>query len=166
MRLGWLAIPALFLLGACSDPAASYRKAAHQLTFTLDRVDSTVHLAYPVEQSRLVLHLTVGAQNPTEVRFQARSISGHVTLESDGATYAIGELSAVQGLDLKPLSRTPVAMDLAITYADLKQAWGSLRMVSQGARPGTWKLDGQVGMEVLGFPVTAPLHVQKRASGQ
>lgn len=166
MRLGWLAVPAVLLFSACSDPAASYRKAAHQLTFTLDRVDPTIQWVYPIEQSRLVLHLTVGANNPTDVRFKARSISGRITLESDGATYAIGELSALQGVDLKPMSRTPVAMGLAITYADLKQAWGSLRMVSQGARPGTWKLDGQVGLEVLGFPVTAPLHVQKRASGQ
>ena len=56
-------------------------------------------------------------------------------------------------------------MDLALTYGDLQKAWHALRMVAQGARPGTWKLDGEVGLDVLGVPVTTPLHVQKRASG-
>ena len=165
MRLGWLAVPALLVLGGCADPAASYRKAAKQLTFSLDRVDPSVHLAYPVEQSKLVLNLTVGAENPTEVRFQARSVSGQVTLESDGATYVIGELASVNGVDLTPVGRSRIALKLTIAYPDLKQAWGALRMVAQGARPGTWKLDGEVGLEVLGVPVKTPLHVQKRASG-
>lgn len=164
MRLRWLAVPALVLLAGCT-PVNTYKQAAKQLKFSLDRVEPTVHLAYPIEQSRVVLHLTVEAENPTQVRFKARSITGHVVLESDGAVHNVGDLSTVQAIDLKPSARTPVAMDLALTYGDLQKAWYALRLVAQGARPGTWKLDGEVGLDVLGVPVTTPLHVQKRASG-
>ena len=164
MRLRWLAVPALVLLAGCT-PVNTCKQAAKQLKFSLDRVEPTVHLAYPIEQSRVVLHLTVGTANPPQVRFKARSIKGHVVLESDGVVHDVGDLSTVQAIDLKPSARTPVAMDLAFTYGDLQKAWHALRMVSQGARPGTWKLDGEVGLDVLGVPVTTPLHVQKRASG-
>lgn len=168
MRSGWLALPALVLLSGCAalDPSARYKQAARQLTFTLDHVASSVQLAYPLEQSRLGLRLTVGVENPTQVRFQARSLGGNISLESDGASHAIGQLSLTEGVDVKPAGRTPLIVDLSFGYADLDKAWSALKMVSRGARPGTWRLDGQVGLQALGFPVNVPLHVQKRMGGQ
>lgn len=168
MKRPWLAVPALLLLSGCAglDPASAYREAARQLKFTLDRVDPSIQLAFPLERSRLRLHLTVGIENPTTVRFQARSISGRIFLDSDGVSHGIGQLNFTQGVDLKPSARTPVAVDLSFSYDDLKQSWGSLRMVSAGARPGTWRLDGQVGLDVMGIPLTTPLRIQKHVSGQ
>jgi LEA14-like dessication related protein len=166
MKLRWLAVPAVLLLAGCADPAARYRKAARQLTFTLDRVDPSLHLALPLERSKLLLHLTLGVENPTATRFHARSISGRIFLDTDGVTFEIGELAFLQGLDLKPASHTPMAVDLSFNFNDLQKAWGSLRNVSGGARPGTWRLEGQVRLEVAGIPLTLPLRVQKHVSGQ
>jgi hypothetical protein len=59
-----------------------------------------------------------------------------------------------------------VGVELTLAYNDLKQSWVSLRNVSGGARPGTWRLDGQAGLEVAGIPLTLPLRVQKHVSGQ
>ncbi len=166
MNSRWLAIPVLLALMGCKDPAAAYREAARQLSFSLDRVEPSLQLAYPFEQSRLGLRLTLGAQNPTQMRFKARSITGGIALDSDGVKYAIGQLSFLKGVDLKPSSNTPVVIDLAFTYDDLRTSWGALRSVAAGNRPGTWSLDGQVGLEVMGIPLTVPLRVQKHVSGQ
>jgi hypothetical protein len=157
---------ALLALAGCTDPAATYREAARQLTFSLDQVAPSVQLAYPLEQSRLGLRLTLGAENPTAVRFRARSITGAISLDSDGASHSIGQLSFSKGVDLKPASLTPVVVDLLFTYEDLRSSWVALRSVGSGNRPGTWHLDGQVGLEALGLPFTVPLKVQKHVSGQ
>jgi hypothetical protein len=161
-----LAGVALLTLAGCRSPARTYREAARQLTFSLDQVAPNLQLAYPLEQSRLGLRLTLGAENPTAVRFKARSITGGISLDSDGATYSIGQLSFSQGVDLRPSSLTPVVVDLVFTYNDLRTSWVALRSVGSGNRPGTWHLDGQMGLEVLGVPCTVPLRVQKHVSGQ
>lgn len=160
-----LAASALALMG-CRDPAAAYREAARQLTFSLDQVEPSLQLAYPLEQSRLGLRLTLGAENPTMVRFKARSITGGISLDSDGASHSIGQLSFSKGVDLKPSSHTPVVVNLSFTYDDLRTSWVALRSVGAGSRPGTWHLDGQVGLDVMGIPLTVPLRVQKHVSGQ
>jgi hypothetical protein len=156
---------ALGLLVACNDPAAAYRGAARQLKFTLDQVEPSLQLAYPLEQSRLGLRLTLGAENPTSVRFKARSITGGISLDSDGASHTIGQLSFSKGVDLKPSARTPLVVDLAFSYQDLSKSWVALRSVGGGHRPGTWRLNGQVGLEVLGVALTVPLRVEKHVSG-
>jgi len=168
---GWVACAAALstvaLTGCRSlDPASAYRAAARQLAFTLDQVEPSLQLAYPLEQSRLALRLTLGAQNPTTVRFRARSITGGIALEADGASHAVGQLSFAKGVDLKPSTTTPVVVDLAFSYNDLRTSWGTLRGVASGNRPGTWRLDGRMGLEVLGLPLDVPLKVQKHVSGK
>lgn len=148
------------------DPAAAYRQAARQLEFSLDQVEPSLQLAFPLEQSKLGLRLTLGAKNPTTVRFKARTIAGSITLESDGARHAVGQMSFAQGLDLPPSATTPVVVDLLFAYRDLRGSWASLRSVGSGNRPGTWRLDGHMGLEVLGIPLTVPLNVQKHVSGR
>lgn len=161
-----LAAPVLLTLAGCNDPAAIYRSAARQLKFSLDQVEPSIQLAYPLEQSKLGLRLTVGAENPTKVRFRARSITGGISLDSDGYSHTIGQLSFAKGVDLKPSSRTPMVVDLSFTYSDLRQSWVALRNVGGGNRPGTWHLDGEVGLDALGIPLTVPLRVQKHVSGK
>ncbi len=167
-RLGAFALAACCLaaLPGCKNPAAAYRTAARQLKFSLDRVEPSLQLAYPLEQSRLGLRLTLGADNPTAVRFKARSITGGISLDSDGANHTIGQLDFAQGVDLKPASRTPVVVNLVFGYNDLRTSWVALRSVGGGHRPGTWHLDGQMGLEVMGNTLTVPLRVQKHVSGQ
>ena len=100
MNARWLAVPALLALAGCKDPAATYRNAAKQLTFTLEQVEPNVQLAYPLEQSRLDLRLTVNADNPTAVRFKARSIRGDISLDTDGANHFVGQMGVAKGVDL------------------------------------------------------------------
>ena len=166
MNPRWWVVPVLLTFTSCRDPGAAYREAARQLTFSLDQVQPSLQLAYPFEQSRLGLRLTLGAENPTKIRFKARTITGGISLDSDGVSHAIGQLNFSMGVDLKPSSRTPVVVDLFFTYNDLRASWGALKSVAAGNRPGTWHLNGQVGLEVMGIPLTMPLRVQKHVSGQ
>jgi hypothetical protein len=170
VSLRWLAASALAIpaLLSCSsvDSAAAYRAAAKQLEFSLDQVEPSIQLTYPLEQSRLGLRLTLGADNPTPVRFKARSLTGDISLDSDGVRLTIGQLNFSLGVDLKPSSRTPVVVDLSFAYSDLRTSWVALKSVGAGNRPGTWHLDGQVGLEVLGLPLTRPLRIEKHVSGQ
>lgn len=163
MKPVWVLAPALVLLQGCAglDPAAT-REASRKLVFTLERVDPSLELAFPLEQSRLKLRVVLDAENPTKVRFQARTISGGISLDSTGALRPVGRLSLDHGVDLKPFAHTPVQVDLSFSYQDLQDAWAPLRAVALGTGAGTWHLDGQVGLDVLGIPVTLPLKVEKR----
>ena len=163
MNPRWLAIPALMVLAGCKDPAARYRNAAKQLTFTLEQVEPNVQLAYPIEQSRLDLKLTVKADNPTNVRFKARNIRGDISLDTEGTNHFLGQMGVDKGVDLAPGTSTPVVVDLSFSYRDLRKASAVLKSVVSGNRPGVWHLDGEMGLDVLGIPVTVPLKVKKQA---
>jgi LEA14-like dessication related protein len=165
MRLAWLAIPAVVLVTGCSSPATRYREAARQLKFTLERVEPSFQVALPVDRSRLNLRLVLSVENPTQVRFRARSLAGAVLLDEDGASFSIGQLSTAQGVDLKPGAKTPMAVELSLAYGDVQKAWVSLRNAALGVRPATWRLEGQAGVEVLGVPLTVPIRVQHHVSG-
>ena len=166
MNPRWLAIPALVILAGCKlDPAASYRKAAKQLTFTLEQVDPRFQLATPLDQSKLLVHLTVKADNPSTVRFKARSIHGDITLDADGSSHYLGQLDCSEGVDILPAAQTPVAVDLTFNYQDLRNSGMALRSLVSGTRSGTWHLDGKMGLDVLGIPLTVPLKVKKKVGG-
>ena len=163
MNPRWLAVPALLALAGCKDPATTYRNAAKQLTFTLEQVEPNVQLAYPLEQSRLDLRLTVNADNPTAVRFKARSIRGDISLDTDGANHFVGQMGVTKGVDLQPGASTPVVVDMSFSFRDLRKAGAALKSVASGNRPGVWHLDGEMGLDVLGVTVTVPLRIKKAA---
>ncbi len=163
MRSIRFVVPALLLLSGCEalDPSVMYREAAQKLHFTLDHVEPSLELAFPLDQSRVGLRLTIGVDNPTDVRFEARSIMGQVILDEGGASHGVGELSFHRGVNLAPHARTPIVVDLTFAYRDLNEAWGPLRAAIVGHQPATWRLVGQVQLDVLGFPVTVPFRAQK-----
>lgn len=164
MALRWLTAPALVLLTGCGalSPTA-YRRAAQRLTFTLEAVEPSFHLAFPLERSRVALDLRLQVDNPSKVAFRARSIAGSILLEQGGQNHPIGQLDLAHGLDLPPNTRTPVTINLSFTYGDLAQAWPTLKSVMLQDGTGTWRLEGQAKLETFGIPVTLPLSIQKPA---
>jgi LEA14-like dessication related protein len=163
MRQTWLAVPSLLLLCGCDmiDPVAAYRAAAQKLRITLDRVEPNLDLAFPLEQSRLRLRLTLGVENPSDLRLRTRSIGGRVSLDANGTSRSIGAVDAPKGIDLPAGGRAPVVVDLSIAYADLKEAYGPLRSVVLDGRAATWRLDGQMTLDVMGVAVSVPIRSSK-----
>jgi len=162
MRRVWLAAPALFLLTGCAElnPARMYQEAARQLRFSLDRVEPSLQLAFPLENSRVAFRLTVGVDNPTQVRFHARSLGGRLSLEEGANTHAIGQVAFSRGLELPPGARSQVPVDLSFGYRELKQAWGPLAATLHGQK-GTWRLDGEAQIDAFGVPFTLPIRASK-----
>jgi len=159
-----LALPAaLILLTGCQalDPSIAYRQAAQQLRVTLDRVEPNLDLAFPLERSRLRLRLTLGVDNPSDIRIAARSIEGNIGLQQGDGSLAIGRIAFPQGLDLPAHGRVPVSAEVSIAYGDLKEALPTLRRVVLEHREGTWTLEGTMKVDVLGIPISIPLHSRK-----
>lgn len=162
MRSRWLAVPALFLLTGCAqlNPALMYQEAARQLRFSLDRAEASVQLAFPLEDSRLNLHLVLGVDNPSQVRFHARSFGGRLSLEEGAQTHPLGQVAISRGAELAPGARSQMPVDLSFSYRELKQAWGPLSSAIHGTR-GTWRLEGQLQLEAFGLPFTLPIRAAK-----
>lgn len=162
-RMKWLAVPALTLLGGCNllDPRVAYREAAQKLNVTLDRVEPKLDLAFPLDRSRLRLKLTLGVDNPSDLRLAARSLGGDIRLERNGRVFNIGRLSFEHGVDLPAHSRVPVIAEISIAYGDLKDALPALQGVVIENQSGVWTLDGTMQVDVLGIPFTAPLRTRK-----
>lgn len=162
MRYRWLAVPALLMLAGCTElnPALLYQNAARQLHFSLDRVEPSLQLAFPLEESRVGFRLVIGVDNPSQVRFRARSLGGRLALDEGTNTHAIGQIAFNQGLDLAPGTRSQMPVDLSFTYRELKQAWGPLGSAIRGKK-GTWRLDGQLQLEAFGMPFTLPIRATK-----
>lgn len=165
MRAPWLALPALLLLVGCPqlDPTAAYREAAQKLRFSVDRVEPSLQLAWPLERSRLNLKLTLGVDNPTGTRFTARGFAGKLSLDEGGANHPLGDVGFNQGIDLPAQGRASVPVDLGFTYEQLKQAWSPISGAVKGHR-GTWRVEGQLQLDVMGFPLSVPVRASK-ASG-
>jgi hypothetical protein len=163
MRRAWLAVPALALLCGCEllDPVAAYREAARKVSISLDRVEPNLELAFPLERSRLRLRLTLLVENASEVRLRTRSISGRVLLDSGGTSRFLSNVDVPRGLDLQPGARTPVVVELSIAYGDLKEAYGPLRSVVLDGRAATWRLEGQLVLDVMGVAVSVPIRSSK-----
>ncbi len=162
MRGRWLAVPALLLLSGCAElnPALLYQNAARQLRFSLDRVEPSLQLTFPLENSRVGFRLVVGVDNPSQVRFRARSLGGKLALEDGTQTHAIGQVTFSQGIDLAPGSRSQMPVDLSFGYRELQQAWGPLGAAIRG-RKGTWRVDGQLQLEAYGIPFAVPIRASK-----
>ncbi len=162
MRKAWLALPALVLCLGCTqlDLARRYQDAAQQLRFSLDRVEPSLQLTFPLEESRVTFRLVIGVDNPSQVRFHARGFTGQLSLEDGANTHALGQVAFTQGLELAPGTHSQMPMDLSFGYREVKQAWNPLNSALRG-RKGTWRLDGQLRLEAFGLPFTVPIRSSK-----
>ena len=163
MRAPWLAVPALLLFVGCPkglDPTAAYREAARQVRFSVERVEPSLKLALPLDQSRLVLRVTMGMENPTGTRLRARGFQGRISLDDQGSAHPLGGVGFNQGIDLPAQGRATVPVDLAFTYRELKDVWSPVSSAVKGRR-ATWRLDGTLELDVMGFPISVPVRASK-----
>ena len=143
------------------NPALRYEEAARQLRFTLDRVEPRLELAFPLEQSRLILRLEVGVDNPSDQRLRTRRVNGDLKLAAQGAEYALGSVGFPEGADILPKGRSVLKVDVALGYGDLKTAWGPLSGAVMRHEPATWRLDGQARFELMGIEFGVPFRTSK-----
>ena len=166
MRCFWV-VPALVLLVGCDalNPALRYQEAARQLRFTLDRVEPRVELTFPLEQSRLIIQLDVGVDNPTDQRLRTRRVVGDLKLNAQGGEHALGSVSFPEGADILPKGRSVLKVDVSLGYGDLRSAWGPLAGALQRHEPATWSLAGEARFEILGIEFGVPFST-RRESGR
>jgi hypothetical protein len=160
MRRPWVRAPlALLALAACGtgiDPALRYRQAAQSLRYTLDRVQPTLEMRFPLDRSVLKVHLVLGVDNPSSLRFHLQAASGVLWLEKEGRRHRIGEVATRGAIWLEPVGHGAAGLDLAFAYQDLRAAWEPLSDTLLGSGKGTWHLEGKATVEVLGLPLTLP----------
>jgi LEA14-like dessication related protein len=165
-RVLGLALLGFLTLGcAAVNPALRYQEAARQLRFTLDRVEPRVELAFPLEQSRLIIQLDVGVDNPTDQRLRTRRVVGDLKLNAQGGDHALGSVSFPEGADIMPKGRSVLKVDVALGYGDLRSAWGPLAGALQRHELATWSLAGEARFEVLGIEFGVPFST-RRESGR
>lgn len=159
-------VAAVLLMTGCDaiNPVLVYQEAARHLQFSLDKVEPSMQLAFPLQDSRIRLRLMLGVDNPTQVHFNARHLTGKVSLEQDGITHSVGNVSLPQGMDIAAGRRGELAVDLSFGYRELEKAWGPISGAARGGR-GVWRLDGEMRLDTLGIPITLPIRASK-AAGQ
>lgn len=143
------------------NPALRYEEAARQLRFSLDRVEPRVELAFPLEQSRLRLLIEVGVDNPSDQRLRTRRVAGDLRLSAQGGEHALGSVSFPEGADIAPKGRSVLRVEVALGYADLRDAWGPLSAAVQRHEPATWSLAGEARFEIMGIEFGVPFRTSK-----
>jgi hypothetical protein len=153
----------MLLLCGCDalNPALLYQEAARKLDFSLDRVEPSLQLAFPLDQSRLTLGLDLGVNNASAQRLRTRKVSGNLMLNAQGSDHAIGLVGFPQGIDLAAQSRSTMRADLSFTYRDLKSVWEPLSGAVLHRQPATWKLGGTATFDVLGIEFGVPFNASK-----
>jgi len=164
MRGAWVAVPALLALVSCkpSDLASSYRKAASQLSFHLERVEPRLDMVLPLDRSKLVVRLVVRVDNPSEVHFHARRIVGELGFEELGQLRRVGSVDMPQGVDLVPRGSSLMVLDLSFAYGDLRRNWAAISQVVRQGDKAAWRLEGKASLEAYGLPITLPFHTRYR----
>ncbi len=159
----WLAVLPVLLLAGCEalNPALQFQQAARQLRFSLDRVEPTLDLAFPLDRSRLRLRLDLGVDNPTDTRLRTRRVAGDLHLEAQGGDHALGTVAFPDGMDLAPRGRSTLHAELSFGYGDLKSAWGPLSGAVLRHEPATWSLAGEARFEVMGLEFGIPFRTRK-----
>ena len=160
MRLGWMALPLLIAVPACS-PVQQYQEAARSLRFTLDRVEPNLELAFPLDRSRITFNVTIGVVNPSDVPFHLLGFEGTFRLETDGGLRPLGEVRMPQSLELPAQGKAPLFLALSFGYRDLSDRWPAIQAALRGERPGVWQLDGVLRGEAYGIPVQLPVQVRR-----
>jgi len=161
MRLGWLAVPWLIAAPAC-NPVAQYQAAARSLRCTLVRVEPSLQLALPLEQSRVRFRITLQVVNPSSLPFHLQGFEGAFRLESDGQMRPLGQLAMVRPLDLPANGQADLEVELVCTCQDLADRWPDLLSAVRGQHPGAWSLEGTLRGTVHGFPVRLPVRTRHR----
>lgn len=160
MRLGWLALPVLIAVPACS-PVGRYQEAARSLRFTLDRVEPNLQLAFPLERSMLRFRVTLGVENPSTVPFHLFGFEGVFRLDMDGQRQSLGDVRLAQPLDLPAGGQQQMVVDLGFSYQDLAARWPSLQAALHGERPGAWELEGILRGQAYGVSVNLPVRTRQ-----
>jgi len=163
MRRSWLALPILVVATACS-PLKDYREAARGLRFHLDRVEPSVHLALPLDRSRMAFRVIVGVDNPSGVPFHVVGFTGDLKLETRGAVRTIGRMDLAKPLDLPAAGTGRMEVEVSFTYADLRENWVPIQAAAQGGS-GVWHLEGTLKAEAYGFPVQLPVKSNRAFGG-
>ncbi|HJW08774.1 MAG TPA: hypothetical protein VJ483_04020 [Holophagaceae bacterium] len=158
-----LAVASLLLLSGCAalNPVAAMQEAGRQLRFSLDRVEPRLELAFPLEQSRLVLKMDLGVENPTEYRLRTRKVSGALKLAQGGGEHAIGTVAFPVGMDLASKQRSTLVTEVGLSYADIKAAWNPIKDAVVSHHAATWKLGGEARFEALGIEFGVPFNASK-----
>ena len=160
MRLGFLALPMLIAVPACS-PVRDYQEAARNLRFTLERVEPEVQLALPLDHSRVTFRITLGVENPGTVPFHLQAFEGEFRLVTEGAPQPLGQLHLVQALDLPAGGQAGLVVDLSFGYKDLRERWPALQSALKGDQPGAWELEGTLRAQAYGIPFQVPVRTRR-----
>ena len=158
-----LAALSILMLSGCTafDPAAMLREAAKEVHFTLEKVSPRLELAFPLDQSRLVLDLDLGVQNDSGQRFRTRTIGGALNLATHGASHDLGTVSFPEGLDITSQSHSNLHAQVSLSYGQVREAWGAIRSSVVDHEPATWSLDGTAHLDLLGMDVVVPFKTSK-----
>ncbi|MDE3246404.1 MAG: LEA type 2 family protein [Acidobacteriota bacterium] len=161
-----LIVASLALMCGCGivDPAETYRAAARQLRFSLERVEPKVELAFPLNQSRIRFRFDIEVRNDSDLRLHARGLDCKLSLHSADQINAIGDVGLPGGFDVPAKGRASVPLELALTYRDLQTVWRPIMDVVQGHKAAAWKLDGTAKLEALGIGFDVPIHSTKNAN--
>lgn len=163
MRPARLALPILVLATACA-PVRDYREAARGLRFHLDRVEPRVHLALPLDRSRMAFRVVVGVDNPSGVPFHVTAFTGDLRLETRGAVHAIGRMDLARPIDLPPQGAGSMEVEVSFSYGDLRDNWVAIQAAAQGGS-GVWLLEGALKAETHGFPIQLPVRSRRAFGG-
>ena len=158
-----LAVVSLLALTGCAafDPTAALRAAAKDLKFSLDKVSPRLELAFPLEQSRLMLDMDLGVQNNTKEHLRTRSVGGALNLATGGTNHGLGVVAFPEGMDIAANGRSTLHAQVGLSYAQIKEAWAPIRAAALDHQPATWSLDGTAHLDVLGFDVAVPFKTSK-----
>ncbi len=163
MRPARLVLPVLVLATACA-PVRDYREAARGLRFHLDRVEPRVHLALPLDRSRMAFRVVVGVDNPSGVPFHVSAFTGDLRLETRGATHAIGRMELARPIELAPRGSGSMDVEVSFSYGDLRDNWVAIQAAAQGGS-GAWLLEGALKTEAYGFPIQLPVKSRRAFGG-
>lgn len=162
MKRALAVLPLLALTGCAGfDPTAALRAAAQQLRFSLDKVTPRVELAFPLDQSRLVLDMDLGVQNDSSQRLRTRAVGGSLNLATGGASHGLGLVAFPEGMDIAAQGRSTLHAQVGLSYAQIKDAWTPIKAAALDHQPATWSLDGTAHVDVLGFDVAVPFKTSK-----
>ncbi len=162
MKRALAALSVLLLTGcAAFDPAAMLREAAKDIHFNLEKVSPRLELAFPLDQSRLVLDLDLGVQNDSGQRFRTRTIGGALNLAANGTSHGLGTVAFPEGLDIASRSHSALHAQVGLSYGQVREAWSAIRASVVDHEPATWSLDGTAHLDLLGMDVAVPFKTSK-----